>query len=203
MADRGSPIPGRQKDDCKYFIAGGSFNSLQRIPPHYRFADDEVPDAGASELERTYERTDFGFVVEHRWREKITNIVTLPGYIKARDELLDLWLPVYTDAIEAIFGKDYDVSRLVDRIRVDGRRFLENVSVIFYDAAVRGQCRGQRWQARWRFDQRAFACSRRSMETRHASCSQAYQEFEEDQKRMSGTRRALFREVGRSVLPAP
>jgi len=60
-------------DQCKYFIARGSFNSPREIPPHYHYADEEVPDAGASELERTYERKDFGFVVEHRWKEKITN----------------------------------------------------------------------------------------------------------------------------------
>ena len=127
----------------KYFIARGSFNSPREIPPHYHFADEEVPDAGASELERTYERKDYGFVVEHRWQEKITNIVTFPGFLKARDELLDMFLPVYIEAIEKVFGKDYDVSRLVNHIRANGRRFLENVSVIFYDAAVRGRVMGE------------------------------------------------------------
>ena len=127
------------RDDCKYFIARGSFNNPREIPPHYHYADDEVPDAGASELERTYERKDYGFVVEHRWKEKITNIVTLPGFLKARDELLDLCLPVYIEAIEKIFGKDYDVSRLVNHLRVNGRRFLENVSLIVYDAVTRGR----------------------------------------------------------------
>ena len=48
------------KDDCKYFIARGSFNSPREIPPHYHFADEEVPDAGASELERSYARTTMG-----------------------------------------------------------------------------------------------------------------------------------------------
>jgi hypothetical protein len=127
----------------KYFIARGSFSSPREIPPHYHFADDEVPDAGASELERTYERKDFGFVVEHRWREKITNIVTFAGYLRARDELLDLFLPLSTEAIEKIFGQDYDVSRLVNHIRADGRRLVENVSVIIYDAAVRRRILGE------------------------------------------------------------
>ena len=103
----------------------------------------EVPDAGASELERSYARTDYGFVVEHRWQEKITNIVTLPGFLKARDELLDLFLPVYIEAIEKIFGKDYDVSRLVNHLRTDGRRFLENVSLIFCDALARDRVTGK------------------------------------------------------------
>src|SRR5271165_2138819 len=59
------------KDQCKYFIARGSFNSPRDIPTHYHYADDQVPEAGASELERSYQRKDYGFVVEHRWQEKI------------------------------------------------------------------------------------------------------------------------------------
>ncbi len=130
------------KDQCKYFIARGSFNSPRDIPTHYHYADEQVPEAGASELERSYQRKDYGFVVEHRWQEKITNIVTLAGFLKARDELLDLCLPVYTEAIEKIFGKDYDVSRLVNHLRANGRRFLENASLILYDAAARGRVMG-------------------------------------------------------------
>ncbi len=54
-----------------------------------------------------------------------------------------MYLPVYTDAIEKIFSKDYDVSRLIAWLRSDGRRFLENVSLIVYDAAVRGRVLGK------------------------------------------------------------
>ncbi len=124
-------------DELKYFIARGSFTHPREIPPHYRYVDTQAPDAGASELERTYARTDYGFVVEHRWHEKITDIVTLPDFIKARDELIDLLLPLFTELIENVFGKDYDVSRFVTFLRSDFRRFLENVSFILYDAAVR------------------------------------------------------------------
>ncbi len=146
-----SDAPGRPRvsdakaseDGIKYFIARGSFASPSQIPAHYRYTDPEVPDAGASELERTYERKDYAFVVEHRWKERITNIVTLRGFIRGRDELLDVYLPVYTDAIEKIFSKDYDVARLVAWLRSDGRRFLENASLIVYDAAVRGRVLGK------------------------------------------------------------
>jgi hypothetical protein len=131
------------EDERKYFIAHGSFGSPNEIPPHYHYADQEVPDAGASELERAYARMDYGFVVEHRWQEKITNIVTLPGFLKARDELLDLFLPVYVEAIERIFGKDYNVSPLVNYLRADGRRFLENVFTIFWDAVARDRVMGE------------------------------------------------------------
>ncbi len=122
--------------ECQYFIARGSYRSPREIPQHYRYSAENAPDAGASVLERTYERTDYGFLVEHRWREKITNIVTLAGFLNARDELLDLYLPSCMSAIERVFGNDYDVSRLVSHLRIDGRRFLENISVILYDAAA-------------------------------------------------------------------
>ena len=78
---------------AKYFTARGSFRSPRDIPPHYRYANDEVPEVGASELQRVYERKDYGFVVEHRWSEKVTDIVTLPGFLEARDKLLDILLP--------------------------------------------------------------------------------------------------------------
>ena len=57
--------------------------------------------------------------------------------------MLDLYLPVYSEAIEKTFSKDYDVSRLVAWLRSDGRRFLENASLIVYDAAVRGRVLGK------------------------------------------------------------
>ena len=125
------------RNDCSYFIARGSFSSPLEIPSHYYYADKEIPEAGPSELERAYERKDYGFVFEHRWKEQVTNVVTFPGFLKGRDELLDIFLPLYTDAIEKIFGSDYDVTRLVSHIRADGRRFLENIAVLLYDAAVR------------------------------------------------------------------
>jgi hypothetical protein len=123
-------------DPCKYFIARGSFTSPRDIPPHYYIADDKVPDAGASELERTYERNDYGFVVEHRWNEKLTNIVTFRGFLKARDELLDLFLPGFIEVIEKVFGTEYDVSRLANHLRTNGRRAIENICLIVYDVAA-------------------------------------------------------------------
>jgi hypothetical protein len=124
-------------DECKYFIARGAFHSPQEIPPHYRHVDGDVPDVGSSELKRTYKRKDYGFVVEHRWNETITDIVTLTMFLKARNELLDLLLTICTEAIEKQFGNSHDVSGLVTYIRSEGRQFLEAGSLILYDAAAR------------------------------------------------------------------
>jgi hypothetical protein len=129
-------------DEQKYFVARGSFRSPVEIPPHYRYFDAEFPDAGTSELKRNYERIDCGFVVEHRWQETLTDIVSLHSFVNARDELLDFYLPIYIDGIEKVIGKDYDVSRFVDHLRTKGRRFVENVCLAVYDAMVRGEAMG-------------------------------------------------------------
>src|SRR5262249_28092363 len=91
---------------------------------------------GASELVRTYERRDCGFVVEHRYRERLTNIVTRAGFLEARDEFLDLALPLVAKGIEQVYGGEFDVSGLVRYVRTAGRRFLEQAAEAFYDAGV-------------------------------------------------------------------
>jgi hypothetical protein len=121
----------------KYITARGSFRSPRDIPPHYRSVDDEFPAAGASELRRTYARSDYGFVVEHRWSETVTDIVTLPGYLEARDKLLDILLPMALRFIEEEFGPGYDLSGLSTFVRRDVRRALEEASLLLYDAGAR------------------------------------------------------------------
>jgi hypothetical protein len=133
----GSPPSGSTDETDKYFTARGSFRSPRDIPPHYRSADDEFPGAGASELRRAYERKDYGFVVEHRWSETVTDIVTLPGFLEARDKLLDILLPMALRFIEEEFGPGYDLSGLSTFVRRDVRRALEEASLLLYDAGVR------------------------------------------------------------------
>jgi len=121
----------------KYFMAQGSFRTPGEIPAHFRnVADPSVP-VGASELVRSYEREDFGFVVEHRWRETLTNIVTHEGFLKARDEFLERGIPRAIEGLEQVYGKRYDVSALAQYLRGDGRRFLEESALAFYDLCAR------------------------------------------------------------------
>jgi hypothetical protein len=120
-----------------YFTARGSFRNPREIPPHYHYHDERAPEVGASELRRSYEQKDYGFLVDHRWSERITNIVTLPDFLAARDELLNLALPSAIDFFQKEYGQSYDLSRLFAFIRSDGRRFLEEGSVLLYDDAVR------------------------------------------------------------------
>ncbi len=133
----GSPPSSGSDESNKYITARGSFASPRDIPPHYGRVDDEFPKAGTSELLRTYERKDYGFVVEHRWSEKVTDIVTLPGFLEARDKLLDILLPMALRFIEEEFGPGYDLSGLSTFIRRDVRRAVEEASLLLYDAGVR------------------------------------------------------------------
>ncbi len=122
--------------DHQYFMAKGTFSSSREIPPHFRYTIESCPEVGASELSRSYDRADYGLVVEHRWREKLTNIVTLSGFLKARDEFLDLAMPLAEKAIEQVYGTRYDVKNLVVEVRSQGRRFLEQVAIVFYEVLI-------------------------------------------------------------------
>jgi hypothetical protein len=136
-----SPRDGREAGTEAYFNARGTFRSPREIPPHYRHGDDENPQAGASELKRSYERIDRVFVVEHRWSERVTDVVTLPGFLEARDKMLDILLPLGLRLLGEEFGPDYDLSGLSEFVRKDVRRALEEAAVLIYDDGVRRRLR--------------------------------------------------------------
>jgi hypothetical protein len=136
-----SPRQGRGAGSEAYFLARGTFRSPREIPPHYRRADADVPQAGVSELVRSYERIDRVFVVEHRWSERVTDVVTLAGFLEARDKILDILLPLGLRLLGEEFGPDYDLSGLSAFVRGDVRRALEEASVLVYDAGVRRRLR--------------------------------------------------------------
>jgi len=138
---------GQPNDEHHYFSARGSFRSAQEIPPHFRHALTQVSDARASELVRSYQSKDYGFVREHCWRETLTNIVTRDGFLKARDEFLDLALPKVTAGVEQVYGKFYDVTGLDRYIREDGRRFLEEAALVFYDLTARHRPEEEKYDA--------------------------------------------------------
>jgi len=128
---------GQPNDEHHYFSARGTFRSVLEIPPHFRLVLPQGGGASASELVRSYEPKDYGFVREHRWRETLTNIVTRDGFLKARDEFLDLALPKLIEGVEQVYGKLYDVKALNRYIREDVRRFLEDAALVFYDLTAR------------------------------------------------------------------
>ena len=124
-------------DEHHYFTAHGSFPRPGEIPTHFRNVAEPCVQVGASELVRSYERVDFGFVVEHRWRETLTNIVTPEGFVKARDEFLERAIPRAIEGLKQVYGKRYDTSALARYLRGDGRKFLEGSALVFYDLSTR------------------------------------------------------------------
>lgn len=125
----GNPRPG----DRAYFHAHGGFRSPADIPAHFLRRNDQYPDVGASELTRSYERKELGLVVEHRWRETITNIVTRDSFIKARDDFLEVGLSLLCEGVEKVYGDRYDVSKVVADIRTRGRRFLDDLALAYFE----------------------------------------------------------------------
>jgi hypothetical protein len=123
--------------DRAYFHAHGGFPSPADIPAHFHHRNGLYPDLGASEMVRSYERKDLGFVVEHRWVERITNIVTRDGFLKARDEFLEVALPLLCDGIERVYGDRYDVSAAVLDLRTRGRRLLDDAALAYFEAMSR------------------------------------------------------------------
>lgn len=137
-------LPGPDSTDGRsYFAAWGRFRSLQDIPEHVIIkADGELP-SPEGKLERNYVRTDYVFVVEHRWRETLTDIVKFNDMQKARHELADL----LTNAGEHVFkewiGKDYDSTELFKWLRTEGEAWLAEVTdfAFIYCAARKGTVR--------------------------------------------------------------
>jgi len=119
-----------------YFHAEGSFASPAEIPAHLLKRIDGHPEIGESELVRSLEREDYGLVVAHRWRETITNIVTPDDFRKARDQFIDLGVPMLVRTLEEVFGREYDVKALADEVQKRARPFLVEILDIYYDLAA-------------------------------------------------------------------
>lgn len=122
--------------DHAYFHAEGSFANPAEIPAHYLKRIDDHPEVGSSELIRAYERVDYGLIVAHRWRESITNIVTRDDFQKARDQFITRGVPMFREAIEEVFGREYDVSALSEEIQRRAKPLLTDFLDIYFDMAA-------------------------------------------------------------------
>jgi hypothetical protein len=124
---------GQKIDGLQYFSAQGYFQKTAEIPRHFRCSLEPDQGALASELVQSYECKDYGFVREHRWRETLTNFVTKDRFVKARDGFLNLALPRIVQGIEEVYGNSFDVTGLTKYLLKDGRSFLEQAALVFYD----------------------------------------------------------------------
>ena len=129
------PAPGEPLTKYKYFKAQGEFASPDEIPVHYRYLG-KTDEAGHSELEREFTRTDFGLLVDYEWAETLTNNVTLENYLANRDKLLDQSLPEFARVIHDNLGRKYETRKLEEYLVTDLRSILVEVSLAYYDVAA-------------------------------------------------------------------
>jgi hypothetical protein len=124
---RDLPLKGPDKER-PYLAAWGRFPAPDRIPDHVEFRAPEGSKAPAGKMVRSYQRNDYVFVVQHRWRETLTDVVTLADMRKAREELADLLLQLSQDIFNEAVGPDYDSSELFRWLRSEGNTVLAEVT---------------------------------------------------------------------------
>jgi len=117
--------------DRPYFAAWGHFASPAEIPEYYHKSAPEGLPAGR--LARSYERRDLVFVVEHRWRETLTDIVTLSDMREARDELATLLIDFAEAVLKEYLGDQYDASALLAWLRSEGRAWFNDSVETFFE----------------------------------------------------------------------
>jgi hypothetical protein len=115
-----------------YFAAWGRFDAPGSLPDHLAFKAPEGTNLPAGRLVRDCGRTDFVFVVEHRWKETLTDCVRWDDMKKARAELADLMTSVGKDVFDELYGKDYDASGLYQWARTEGTAWFGELSDAYF-----------------------------------------------------------------------
>ncbi len=125
-----------------YFAAWGRFDSVAKLPEHFA-REVDVGEKRSVKLARRHERIDYGFVVEHRWSERLNDIVRLDDMRLARRELFDLMTEFGLEVLSERLKESHDLSRLKTWLRDDGFPWFEDLIDLFYEwAAERGTHRG-------------------------------------------------------------
>lgn len=139
-----------------YIAAWGRFDHPSKLPVHFLRK-------GAGELKgtlaRDYARRDYGFVVEHRWKETLTDVVTLEDMRRATDELAELCIAVGRDALVDAYGTDYEFGELIKWFQTEGVAWFHEATDLFYDLGARRELKNESWEL-------AFAriCARRGLQ---------------------------------------
>ena len=119
-----------------YFAAWNHFASVKDVPAHVRFPSPEGSGLPDGKLERELTRTDLGLVEEFRWRETLTDVVTLTDMHKAREELADVAIQFGQDVFVEALGKDYDLSDLVQWLKTDGKAWFDEATDLLFAAGL-------------------------------------------------------------------
>jgi hypothetical protein len=121
--------------DNDYFAAWGEFSEASQLP---QSALIDAPEGIADgTLEREYERNDYVLVTEHRWRETLTDVVTLDDMHQARHELAEIVIPLAEKFLQQAYGNDHDIQPLVDWMHQEGRPLFYELTDAYFDLATR------------------------------------------------------------------
>ena len=166
--------PHTQDNGHPYFAAWNHFASVKDLPEHVLFKASGGFGLPDGKLKHELTRTDLGLVEEFRWRETLTNCVTLADMHKARGELADGAIRFGTGSLRRGIGKDYNSSDLIEWLKKEGRPWFDEATDLFFlhSAARRGAgrtkgdpgCAGRLlWTARTGSDEGRQAAARRNM----------------------------------------
>ncbi len=128
---RGLAVKGPDKER-PYFAAWGTFKTAGDVPDHFVVHAPERSGLEDSRLARDYVRNDYVFVVEHRWRETLTDAVTQDAMRRARDELGDLLINLAADTFDEAVGANYDAKDLTKWARTEGKAALAELTDFAY-----------------------------------------------------------------------
>lgn len=122
--------------DNPYFAAWGHFDSPQALPQHFVMKA-KAEGIADGKLAVEHLRTDYVFVVEHRWRETLTDVVTLRDMHRAADELSLAAIDIGREVLQEALGPEYDLADLVRWFQTEGRTWLRESLDAVYELGVR------------------------------------------------------------------
>jgi hypothetical protein len=155
------PAAARDKEH-PYFAAWGSFESPDRLPQIYvKQAPPGLPDG---KLVVQYERDDYVLVVEHRFKETLTDIVTIDDMHLARRELADLLVPLSQKILERTLGDEYDTTKLDDWLDQTATPWFFELTDVVFEAGTRNELSEEKLMAAM-----APVCARRGLVLTDAS----------------------------------
>jgi len=124
-----------QDDDHPYLAAWGTFRSVEAIPDHFEIKSPD--ESRSSTLSRRYAQTDYGFVVEHRWSETLTDIVDHDDMHQAVSELMELLISLGEEIFEEALGDEYDTSEFIAWLKTEGTPWMVELFDLYWDVSTR------------------------------------------------------------------
>ncbi len=129
--------PAERDKDRPYFAAWGEFATAADVPATFQVAAPEGLPDGTLNLD--YQREDLVLFVEHRWRETLTDIVSLDDMRRARRELADVLIPTFEKIVGQGLGSEYDISALSAWLRKSGEPLAFELTDVLFELGARGE----------------------------------------------------------------